>query len=118
MEGRCVLSLVGKDSGTSGGVGAFPIPFIKYFQYFLSRVKCAHNFNDPYRSTFDTMSKMLCNRSLFWEWITPPTRRLFLHCSVISFVVSCLSELRVTLPMKLSLCLATWFLIFGISNNI
>ena len=67
MEGRCVLSLVGKDSGTSGGVGAFPIPFIKYFQYFLSRARCSHNFNDPYRSTVGTMSAMFCNRVYCWR---------------------------------------------------
>ena len=62
------------------------------------------------------MSAMFCTRVFFLEWSTPPTRCLLLHHAVISFVESCLSELRVIFLMKLSSCLATWYWIVIISK--
>ena len=63
---------IGEGCGPVGGVGAFMIPFIKYFQYFSSRERCAHNFNDTYRSTVGTMLAMFCTRFFLLESCSSP----------------------------------------------
>ena len=47
-EAGCAILGVVEGGGPGGGVGASPIPFIKYLHYLFSRTRCAHNFNDPY----------------------------------------------------------------------
>ena len=66
-EGGCDISVFGERGGTGGGVGAFLIPFIKYFQFFSSRARCAQNFNEQYQSPIGTMIAMFCNRVFLLE---------------------------------------------------
>ena len=53
---------------------------------------------------------MLYTKILLLEWSTPTTCRLLLHHAVSNFFGSCSSELWITFLMKVSFCLATYFL--------
>ena len=51
-----------RGGGPEEGVGAFMSPFMNYFQYFSSRARCAHDFNELNLYTVGKTREMFCTR--------------------------------------------------------